>query len=85
MPKLDPGRLIRHARDLIDDSKKLCERSRHAIERSKRLKQIIDGIQDPTIPAASIRSSTNTASSMNLLDVPLPEDDNSPRKGDHNA
>ncbi len=42
MPELDTGRLIRHARDLIDDSKKICERSRHAVEKSKRLKQIID-------------------------------------------
>ena len=42
MPKLDLGRLIRHARDLIDDSKKICERSRYAVEKSKRLKQIID-------------------------------------------
>jgi len=40
MPKLDPGRLIRHARDLIDDSKKMCERSRHAVEKSKRLEEI---------------------------------------------
>jgi len=40
MPELDTGRLIRHARDLIDDSKKICERSHHAVEKSKRLEEI---------------------------------------------
>ncbi len=35
MPELDTGRLIRHARDLIDESKKICERSR----RRRRKKQ----------------------------------------------
>jgi len=42
MPELDPDRLIRHARGLITESKEICERSRHAVEKSKRLKQIID-------------------------------------------
>ena len=42
MPKLDLGRLIRHAQELITESKGICERSRHAVEKSKRLKQIID-------------------------------------------
>jgi hypothetical protein len=42
MPKLDLGRLIRHAQEVITLSKGICERSRHAVEKSKRLKQIID-------------------------------------------
>jgi len=42
MPELDTGRLIRHAQELITESKGICERSRHAVEKSKRLKQIID-------------------------------------------
>ena len=40
MPKLDLGRLIRHAQELITESKEICERSRHAVEKSKRLEEI---------------------------------------------
>ena len=42
MPELDTGRLIRHAQEVITESKGICERSRRAVEKSKRLKQIID-------------------------------------------
>lgn len=40
MPGLDPGRLIRRARELKDESRKLCERSRRAVKNSKRLEEI---------------------------------------------
>ena len=42
MPELDTGRLIRHAQDVITESKGICERSRRAVEKRKRLKQTID-------------------------------------------
>jgi hypothetical protein len=40
MPKLDPGRLIREAQELMATSKEICARSRHAVEKSKRLEEI---------------------------------------------
>ena len=40
MPELDPDRLIREAQELREESEDLCVRSRHAIEKSKRLEEI---------------------------------------------
>ena len=37
MPGLDQARLIRRARELKDESKEICKRSRVIIEKSKRL------------------------------------------------
>jgi len=60
MPKLDPGRLIRHARDLIDDSKTMCERSRHKSKKANASKRFLrHHAPNPTRLAASTRSSTN--------------------------
>jgi hypothetical protein len=40
VPGLDTGQLIEDARHLVAESKEICERSRHAVEKSKRLEEI---------------------------------------------
>jgi hypothetical protein len=67
MPKLDPGRLIQEAQELIAASKDLCARSRHAIEKSEQLEEIFTGCHIEQQPSFPPRPKLTSRRVINLL------------------
>ena len=56
MAELNSSQLIRNARHLVAESKKICERSRHAIEKSERLEEIFTASHPAIVHARRKRS-----------------------------